>query len=58
MSDNLNVRGQQDRSKINVNETWEVSYWTKELGVTTEQLVAAVQAAGPNVEAVRKALGR
>jgi hypothetical protein len=56
MSDNLNNRGQQDRSRINVHEKWEVDYWTKELGVTKEQLEQAVKSAGPTVNAVRQHL--
>jgi hypothetical protein len=57
MSDNLNNRGAQDRSRINVHESWEVTYWTKELGVTKEELEKAVQKAGPAVAAVRQELG-
>lgn len=57
MSDNLNNRGPQDRSRINVNESWEVAYWTKELGVSKEELEKAVQKAGPAVSAVRQELG-
>ncbi|MFL6673650.1 MAG: DUF3606 domain-containing protein [Massilia sp.] len=58
MSDNLNQRGQQDRSRINVHEAWEVAYWTRELGVTKEQLEQAVKTAGTDVSAVRQHLGR
>jgi hypothetical protein len=57
MSDNLNNRGPQDRNRINVNESWEVSYWTKELGVSKEELEKAVQKAGTSVSAVRQQLG-
>ena len=56
MSDNLQDRGPQDRARINVNEEWELRYWTKELGVSEDQLRKAVQQAGPSVEAVRKQL--
>lgn len=58
MSDNLQNRGPQDRSRINVNEEWEVAYWTKELGLSKEELEAAVKAAGPSVSAVRQHLGK
>ena len=58
MADNLKERGPQDRSRINVNESWELQYWTKELGVTEEQLRSAVKTAGPSAEAVRKQLGK
>ena len=56
MSDDLNQRGPQDRSRINVNESHELRYWTKELGVTEEQLRAAVKVAGVSASAVREQL--
>jgi hypothetical protein len=58
MSDDPNKRGPQDRSRVNVNEEWELSYWTKHFNVSAEQLRAAVKAAGPSVEAVKKQLGK
>lgn len=56
MSDNLQNRGGQDRSRINTHEKWEVEYWTKELGVTKEQLEQAVKTAGSSADAVREHL--
>ena len=56
MSDDLNQRGPQDRYRINVNESHELRYWTKELGVTEEQLGAAVKVAGVSASAVREHL--
>lgn len=56
MSDDLHNRGPQDRSKINLHESWEVQYWTKELGVTHEQLEQAVKQAGSSASAVRQHL--
>ncbi|SEK11970.1 DUF3606 domain-containing protein [Achromobacter sp. NFACC18-2] len=56
MSDDLNQRGPQDRSRINVNESHELRYWTKELGATEEQLRAAVKAVGVSASAVREHL--
>jgi hypothetical protein len=58
MSDNLQNRGQQDRSRINLHEKWEVQYWTKELGVTQEELERAVESAGNSVSAVREQLSK
>jgi hypothetical protein len=58
MSDNLNNRGPQDRSRINLNEEWEVKYWTRELGLTKEELERAVKTAGNQAAAVRQHLGR
>jgi hypothetical protein len=44
--DDLTNRGPTDRDRINMNEDWEVRYWTKKFGVTKEQLGAAVRAVG------------
>lgn len=58
MADNLQDRGQQDRSRINVHEKWELDYWTRQLGVSEQQLIEAVSAAGPSVNKVKQHLGR
>jgi hypothetical protein len=57
MADNLQSAGPQDRSRINVNEEWEVRYWTQELGVSKEKLAEIVKEVGPSVTAVRKRIG-
>lgn len=54
--DNRDKRGQPDRSRINLHETYEVKYWTKHLGVTREQLAKAVEKVGNSAAAVRKEL--
>ena len=56
MPDNKAKTRPQDAKRINVNEDHEVRYWTKELGVSTEELKAAVKKAGTSAEAVRKEL--
>lgn len=58
MSDDLSKRRPQDASKINVHEAWELEYWSKELGVTKEQLKEAVRAVGTSVAAVKRYLGK
>jgi hypothetical protein len=58
MAEDLSSRDPQDRSRVNVNETHELRYWTKELGVTEAQLRAAVAAAGTSAQAVRSYLGK
>lgn len=58
MSDDKSNRGPQDASRINVNEDYEVQYWTKELGVSEERLKQLVEDHGVSVEAVRRALGK
>jgi hypothetical protein len=57
MSDNLTNRVQPDRSKINMNEDYEVKYWTHALGVSREALQKAVDKVGNSAAAVRKELG-
>ena len=57
MSDDLKNRGPQDRSRISLSEPWEVQYWTRELGITREELERAVKSAGNSVNAVRQHLG-
>lgn len=58
MSDDLKNRGVQDRARVNINEEHEVRYWTNALGVSKEQLAAAVQAVGVSAEKVREHLGK
>ena len=55
--DNLTKRDQRDRSKINMHEDFEVKYWTKELGVSKEQLQRAVDKVGNSAAAVRREIG-
>lgn len=57
MPDDSQKRGQQDRVRINVNEAYEIAYWTEELGVSEDELRMAVAAAGPMASAVRDHLG-
>ncbi|KPF68318.1 hypothetical protein IP69_11670 [Bosea sp. AAP35] len=58
MADDKTIRGQQDRTRINMSEDYEVRYWTKKFGVTKEQLAAAVKTAGPSSAAVAHILGK
>lgn len=58
MADDLHNRGPQDRKRVNTSEEWELNYWSKEFGVTVDQLKAAVKAVGPMVDDVRKKLGK
>lgn len=56
MADDRSIRGPQDRSRINLNEGYEVQYWTKKFGVSEEKLRQAVERAGSSADAVEKAL--
>jgi hypothetical protein len=54
--DNLTKRDTPDRSKINMQESWEVKYWTRELGVSRAELEKIVDKVGNSAAAVRKEL--
>jgi len=56
MIDDKKKTGSPDPDRINVNEDYELQYWTKALGVSAEELRAAVKAVGPTAVAVRKHL--
>jgi hypothetical protein len=58
MSDDTSNRGPADRTRINVNEDYEVAYWTKELGVSADRLKELVAKHGVMTADVRKALGK
>lgn len=58
MADDKTKRGPPDSKRINVNEPYEVRYWTKTLGVSAIQLKNAVKSAGVSVPAVKKHLGK
>jgi len=56
MSDDDRNRGPEDRSRINVNEPWELKYWSKTLGVTPDRLKEVVQKVGTRTEDVEQYL--
>ena len=58
MSDDKSKKGSADRERINVQEPYEVEYWSKKFGVTPDQLKAAVQKAGVMATDVEKELKR
>jgi hypothetical protein len=56
MADDLKRRQPEDRKRISLTEKWEVAYWSKALGITPNELKAAVEVSGHSVAAVRKYL--
>jgi hypothetical protein len=56
--DDLRKRAPVDRSKINLHEPWEVDHWTKELGVSKDELQKVIAKVENSAAAVRKELGR
>lgn len=58
MSDDKTNTGPGDAQRINVNEDYEVAYWTRKWRVHESELRAAVARVGVSVEAVRRELGK
>ena len=58
MADDTKKRSKPDRDRINVQQDHEVRYWTKELGVSEEELRQAVARVGDKAQAVRQHLGK
>jgi len=56
MSDDKSQPGGQDRTRINVNEPYELRDWAQKFGVSTEKVRAAVKAVGTSATAVEKHL--
>ncbi|WP_432769986.1 MAG: DUF3606 domain-containing protein [Sphingopyxis sp.] len=53
MADDKNTSGLPDRNRISLSEDYEVRDWTKSLGVTEDELRAAIDAVGNNADKVR-----
>jgi len=58
MSDDKSKPGGQDRKRINLDEDYEVRDWSKRLGVSADQLRAAVKVVGDRVDDVEKHLNK
>jgi hypothetical protein len=56
MPDNTEKTGGQDRTRINVNQDYELQDWSKKFGVTKERLKEAVQAVGDSADKVERYL--
>lgn len=54
--DNRNMKGPQDSARINVNEDYELQYWTKKFNVSADRLKEAVNQVGVSAMAVEKYL--
>ena len=58
MTDDLTRKRPEDPTKINVNQDWEVDYWTKKFNVPKKDLENAVKKVGPSTEKVKKHLNK
>jgi hypothetical protein len=56
MSDDKANPGRPDRDRINMEEAYEVQYWSEKFGVSQEELTAAVKKVGPMASDVRREL--
>ena len=56
MSDDTNNAGRPDRDWINLEQDYEVRDWSRALGITEEELRAAVKAVGHSASKVREHL--
>jgi hypothetical protein len=56
MTDDRVITGEPEATRINLNEDYEVRYWTKRFGVDPETLKAAVQRVGTRARDVEAAL--
>jgi hypothetical protein len=54
MPDNTQRRRPEDPTKININQSWEIGYWTQRLSISESQLRTAVRHAGPLVVDVQR----
>lgn len=50
--DDKQKTGSADRGRININEGYELDYWSNKFGVSKDKLKAAVQKVGISAEAV------
>lgn len=58
MSDDLKIKGPQDRKTINPHQDHEIAYWSEKFGVTKDELLAAVEEVGNKAEDVEKHLDK
>ena len=58
MADDKSKTGPQDAARANVNEDYEVKYWSGKFGCTAEQLKAAVKKVGVMANDVEAELKR
>jgi hypothetical protein len=58
MSDNLQSRGPRDRDRIDVNERWELDYWSRKFGLSHDELKRVVGEVGDRFDAVERKLGK
>jgi hypothetical protein len=56
VADDKRNTGRPDRDRINLEEDYEVQYWSEKFGVSIEELAAAVKKVGPMASDVQREL--
>jgi len=56
MADDPNIRGADDRKRININQPYEIRHWARKFNVTRRELREAVEKVGPSVAKVQAEL--
>jgi len=56
MADNTELKGNEDRNRINTSENYELRHIEEKLGVSREQLLQAIHEVGNNRDEVEKYL--
>jgi len=58
MSDNLKIKKTLDATKVNIHESWELTYWSKKFGISENKLIEIVKKVGVQVKDIEKYLGK
>lgn len=56
MPDNVRRIAPEDPHRINIQQPWELAYWSNQFGVSEVELIDAVRSVGPMVVDVREYL--
>lgn len=56
MPDDLKRKSPEDPKKININQDWELDYWSKTLSVNKSKIISAVKKVGPMLVDVKREL--
>ena len=57
MHPDLNAQSQHGEISVQVNESWALRHWTRELGVTEQELRETVEIVGSKLSDVKELLG-
>lgn len=58
MADDKTKKGPADAARVNVDEAFEVTYWTQKWGVSADALKAASKKVGPMAADIARELGK